>query len=213
MTSCPHLSVDAVDSPDGSPWPLVESRVMCRTGRLTVHSDRVVSPGGAPFSYDHVRMAGSVTVLAVDEWDRVAVTRQWIYTHGERQWRLPGGAIEESDTVPANAARRELAEETGLTANLWEPLTIVHGADTLTNHEDHLFIATDLAAGPTTLDSGEVDLTLHWVPFDQLVDLVVAGEMPAAGSAHAVLLMAVRRATTGLRTLQPADTTPGSARP
>lgn len=47
---------------------------------------------------------------------------------GTHQWQIPGGHIDPDETG-AEAALREVAEETGVTANLWvpEPLTIPGG--------------------------------------------------------------------------------------
>lgn len=158
-----------------------------------VREDSVVRPDGGHGVYSHVATRGSVTVLAVDNRDRLILTRQWIYTHGGTQWRLPGGGIDPADVGPIGAARRELAEETGLHARKWEPLGQVHGADSLTNHVDHVFLARDLTAHQQHLDPGEADLTLRWLRFAEALDLVTAGELPHAGSAYAVLTLAVRR--------------------
>jgi ADP-ribose pyrophosphatase len=159
-----------------------------------VRSDAVVRPDGAADVYQHVIAPGSVTVLALGTGDRVAMTRQWIYTHGSTQWRLPGGGIDARDTNPLCAARRELAEETGLRAAEWRELGRIHGADSLSNHVDHVFLATGLTQGVADLGGGEADLALSWLPFDEAVGLVTNGHVPHAGSAYALLLLAVRRA-------------------
>jgi 8-oxo-dGDP phosphatase len=136
---------------------------------------------------------GSVTVLAVDSRDRIAVTRIWIYTHGTRQWRLPGGGIDSDDSSPEEAAGRELAEETGIRANHWQHIGTVHGADSLSNHVEHVFRATKLTPGEARLEGGESDLEVHWLPFPDVLGLVTGGQMPHAGSSYAVLMEAVCR--------------------
>ena len=176
-----------------APWRRLRTRVVRRTPWFEVRADDVVRPDGARSVYDHVVLPAAVTVLALNAAGRVAVTRQWIYTHAGRQWRLPGGAVDPGDTDPAAAARRELAEETGLSADWWEPLGVVHGADSSTNHRDHLFHAEGLTCAPPRPEPGELDLRLHWLPFDDLLELVLRGQVPHAGSAVAVLTAAVRR--------------------
>jgi len=176
------------------PWQRLASRVVHATPWFEVRRDRVVRPDGGHDTYQHVVAPGSVTVLALDDDDRVVLTRQWVYTHGGTQWRLPGGGIDPGDPDPAAAARRELAEETGLAAARWEATGRIHGADSLSNHVDHVFLATGLTAGASTPEPGEADLEVCWMPFDQAVGLVTAGQVPHAGSAYALLLLAVRRA-------------------
>lgn len=156
--------------------------------------DAVVRPDGGRGEYQHVVAPGSVTVLALGEDRRVVLTRQWIYTHGGTQWRLPGGGIEPGDADAAAAARRELAEETGTSAARWEPIGRIHGADSLSNHVDHIFLATDLTAGRAHPDPAEADLKVVRLPFAEAVRLVMAGQVPHAGSAYALLFLAVRLA-------------------
>jgi len=180
----PALSTPVITAP---PWRRLRSTVVRVTEWLEVREDRVVRPDGAECVYDHVVLPGSVTVLAVGDTGTVAVTRQWIYTHADTQWRLPAGGIESGDRDPCAAARRELAEETGLTASRWRQLGVIHGADSTTNHRDHVFLADGLTVGPVHRQAGEDDLEVHWLPFDDLLGLVLAGEVRHAGSAYAVL--------------------------
>lgn len=172
------------------PWTRRDSTVEHQTRWFTVRHDSVIRPDGSPGIYVHVVSPGSVTVLALDDGDRVMLTRQWVYTHSSTEWRLPGGGIDGTDPDSASAAQRELAEETGLTAARWELLGQVHEADSLSNHVDTVYLATGLARCRRSLEPGEYDLELHWIPFDQALGLVVSGEMRHAGSAYAVLRLA-----------------------
>lgn len=166
-------------------WQLVESCVVHSTPSFEVRTDSVVGADGRLDRYSHVVAPGSVTVLAIDDHDSVVLTRKWIYTHGGSQWRLPGGAVQRTDAEPIAAARRVLAE-TGLLASTWQGLGAINGADSVSNHVDHLFLATDLAGG----QGGRV----HRMPFGEAVALVRAGGIPHAGSGYALLRVALDRA-------------------
>ncbi|HEY0640657.1 MAG TPA: NUDIX domain-containing protein [Pseudonocardiaceae bacterium] len=122
----------------------------------------------------------------------VPVTRQYVYTHDARLWRLPTGGMEPEDADPAAAARRELREQTALTAGCWRSLGTVHGADSATDHRDHAFLATDLTAGTPEPGPGEADLEVEWLPFARVLDLVTDGQLAHAASAFAVLTVALR---------------------
>lgn len=169
-------------------WVTLSTRVLYRSRWLELRRDEAVLPQGSRGSYDHLVVPGSATVLAVDEHATVAVTRQWIYPHGQAQWRLPTGRIEPSDAGPEAAALRELQEETGLSATRLRPLGVINSADSFTNHREHVFLAGGLTQGGAALDPGEADLTVHWFPFDRVLAMVQAGDMPHAGSAFAVVL-------------------------
>lgn len=172
-------------------WSCLSSEVVFGSGWFTVRRDQARRPDGSRTVYDHVVAPASVTVLAVDGAGLVAVTRQWIYVHAQTQWRLPAGRVDGDEGAEA-AARRELHEETGVSATTWTSLGTVNGADSLTNHRDHVFLATGLTHGQPHLEAGEADLRVHWVPFARLVDMVLAGQVPHAGSSFAVLSARVR---------------------
>ncbi|GAA1288676.1 NUDIX hydrolase [Saccharothrix xinjiangensis] len=174
-------------------WQRLATDVVHSSPWFEVHRDAVVRPDGGHDTYHHVVAPGSVTVLALDDDDHVVLTRQWIYTHGGTEWRLPGGGVDAEDANPEEAARRELAEETGLRAVNWLRIGRVHGADSLSNHVDHVFLATGLSAGGAALGPGEGDLRVHRIPFDDAVDLVLRGQLPHAGSSYALLSTALRR--------------------
>jgi 8-oxo-dGDP phosphatase len=174
-------------------WTPLASEVLFASPWFEVRRDDMLRPDGSRGFYDRVVAQPAVTVLAMDDRRQVAVTRQWICVHGEPQWRLPAGRIDHLDGTPQEAAQRELAEETGIHADDWQALGSVNCADSLTNHRDHAFLATGLTSGGEhRLEPGEADLVLHWLPVEQVVEMVLAGELPHAGSTFAVLVAKVR---------------------
>jgi len=181
------MVVEGADELTGSvmAWQLVESCVVHSTPSFEVRTDSVVGADGQLDKYSHVVAPGSVTVLAIDENDSVVLTRKWIYTHGGSQWQLPGGALKQADAEPITAARRELAE-TGLRASKWCELGAIYGADLVSNHVDHIFLAMGLTGDP----GGRV----HRMPFLDAVALVRTGGIPHAGSGYALLRVALDRA-------------------
>jgi len=174
-----------------SGWSCLSSEERFRSSWFVVRRDRARRPDGSLTDYDHVVAPPAVTVLAIDGRGLVAVTRQWIYAHGETQWRLPAGRVDDGES-PVVAAARELREETGARAARLVPLGAINCADSLTNHRDHGFLATELTNGPHELEAGESDLEVHWLSFDRVLELVLAGEMPHAGSTFSVLSARVK---------------------
>lgn len=176
----------------GRGWTALGSEVRFASQWFEVRRDDTLRPDGSRGVYDRVVAPPAVTVLAVDG-GQVAVTRQWIYTHREAQWRLPAGRIDDVDQTPEDAARRELAEETGISAAQWAGLGTINCADSLTNHQDHAFFATGLTnSGQRALEPGEADLQMHWMPVEKVVEMVLDGKLPHAGSTFAVLVAKVR---------------------
>ena len=187
------MSKDQIDG--AAPvWQTLDRATLHRTPRLELVEDQTLNAAGKPEVYTHAIIPASVTILAHDtRRDLYAVTRQWIYTHGETQWRLPAGGTDRQGTAPfREVAEKELREEVGATAARWTLLGKVHGADSVTDHADWVWLAEDLTLGEQELEDGEADLVVHWLPFGELLGLVLSGDMPHAGSSFAVLALAAR---------------------
>lgn len=151
--------------------------------RLTV--DQAVRPDGATVAYPHVQVPDSVRVLAVHR-GRIPLVRQHIYLHDIVLQDLPGGTVDPDET-PAAAARRELAEETGVTDTWLHPLGTVVTARSVCTERAHLFLAHAQDLGPSTTEPGE-DLATQWRSWDELLTPAgVAGEPADAPSLAAVL--------------------------
>ena len=105
-----------------SPAKVLKSRVVFRAPIFYVTSEQVREPSGVTVRRDVVRHPGSVVVMAVDDtreqW-RVLLIRQFRYAAARELWEFPAGRIDEVEDVLA-AARRELLEETGITAKRWK---------------------------------------------------------------------------------------------
>ena len=111
----------------------------------------------------------------------VLVARRAAGEHLPGTWEFPGGKIE-SGEEPADAARRELREETGLDAGRLEPLVVVGHDYAERSVLLHAFLATD-AKGEPLADRGR---EWAWVA---PADLEALG-MPEANSR---ILEALRR--------------------
>jgi len=82
--------------------------------------------------------------------------------HGGDFLFLPGGRREAGET-PEACARRELREESGISAKAWRPLGS-YALSVSAPAQVHLYEARDLTLGPQELTPTEQDFTLTWWP-------------------------------------------------
>ena len=101
--------------------------------------------------------------------DRLLVGRRAAGSHLAGLWEFPGGKIEPGEQ-PVEAARRELAEETGLVAEQFEPLAIVVHDYREAPLRLHVFLAREPQGEPVP------QRRWSWLPFEELRRL----EMPEA---------------------------------
>jgi 8-oxo-dGTP pyrophosphatase MutT (NUDIX family) len=142
-------------------------------------------------------------VLALDDEDRVVLVGQWRYPLERYSWEIPEGGGEEHES-PFECIRRELAEEAGLEARLWEPLAFFHTSNSSTDEETFLFLATDLRVLPQGHAPEDVEeLMIHQAPFLDCLARVLSGEI--TDSLSAVALLALHAKRTGLTTALPGE--------
>lgn len=118
--------------------------------------ESVVCDGRA---YTYVKRPDAAAVLVLRD-GYVLLVQQYRPSVGHWVLELPAGRIEPGE-APSEAARRELREETGYIARLWENLGWFYPSCGYTNEKIHLFKATHLEKGEPELDDGE-DIELSW---------------------------------------------------
>ena len=100
--------------------------------------DAVRLPDGAEIDYGVLESGGFATVVPVTDEGNVVLVRQWRQPLGRVTLELPGGGVEAGEE-PAEAARKELSEETGYRAEGLEHLTSVHTSTGRSTEVCHLF--------------------------------------------------------------------------
>ncbi|MGW2720424.1 NUDIX domain-containing protein [Streptomyces sp. NPDC001492] len=182
-------------------WHKRASRILFAGGpnnRIRLAVDEAVRPDGTTVSYPHVVAPDSVRVLAVRR-GQVAVVSQQHYLHDAEITDLPGGMVEEAEK-PVDAARRELAEETGIEAGWLYPLATVVTARAVTTEKAHLFLAHGCTQGPASLDAGEA-LRTQWRSWHELEQTDVMALLSGTPTviADAASLAAIQRTAVLLR--------------
>lgn len=152
-------------------------------------------PGGVIAQREVVEHYGAVAVAALDDQDRVALIYQYRHSVGHRLWELPAGLLDAPGEDPAAAAARELLEETGLVAEDWRVLLDLLVTPGFCDEAVRVYLARGLRdVGRPPADHEEADLTVHWVPLSEAVDMVLTGQIlnstAVAGvlSAHAAVV-------------------------
>ena len=153
---------------------------------LHLQLDMVELPNGHVAHREVIRHIGAVCVIPVTEDGKVVVERQYRYPMDEVITEIPAGKLDREDEDPLEAAKRELREETGYTADEWRELGAFYPAAAYCDERIRMYLARGLHKGEQELDSDEF-LNVELVPLKTLVGEVMDGKIPDAKTQVAVL--------------------------
>ena len=173
-------------------WKQLHSRTVYENPWMAVREDHVVNPGGGKNHYGYVHFKNrAIAILPLDDDGNTWLVGQQRYTLGAYSWELPMGGAP-LDEPPLDAAKRELREETGLTATQWSEVMRLHTSNSITDEVGIVYIAEGLTQGETEFEETE-DLEIRKLPLADAVQLVNDGEITDAISVAAILRIAALR--------------------
>ena len=167
-------------------WRKLASRTVYENDWMEVREDHVINPGGGENHYGHVHFKNrAVAIIALDEARNTWLVGQQRYTLDAYSWELPmGGAPLGED--PLAAAKRELREETGLTARDWQEIMQLHPSNSITDELGFVYVATGLTEGEPDFEETE-DLEIRRLPLDEALQMALDGDITDAISVAALL--------------------------
>lgn len=167
---------------------LVSSRTVYRGPVFWITTDHIIEPGGIKVRRDLIHHSGSVVVLAVDDsraTPRVLLERQYRHAAGDYLWELPAGRIDPGEEA-LHAAKRELLEETGYTAQKWRRILKFYASPGFVAETMSVYLATGLKPGEAQPEEDEV-IYKRLVPLQTAVRMVLGGTIKDAKTISSVL--------------------------
>jgi 8-oxo-dGTP pyrophosphatase MutT (NUDIX family) len=175
-----------------NPWQTVSTRETYANPWIRVREDQVIKPTGGPGIYGVVEYKNiAVGVIPIDAEGCTWLVGQWRYCHGRYEWEIPEGGCPAGES-PADAARRELQEETGIVAGTITPLLSgIQLSNSTSNEVCDIFLATDLSHAEAQPEDTE-DLTVLRLPLSEAVQMARDGRIRDSVSVLALLAVAAR---------------------
>ncbi|WP_242902143.1 NUDIX domain-containing protein [Actinomadura terrae] len=205
---------DVRDRPER--WEVTGEETVFAGHVFDVRRDGVVMPRGEDTEVvgrDVIVHPGSVGILALDGQDRVLLLRQYRHPVGYLLWEAPAGLRDVAGEPLHKLAERELLEEAGYRADRWDTLVDVFPSSGMSDERVRVFLARDLTEVPAAeIDfervHEEADMPVVWVPLEEAVRKVLAGEVHNMIATVGVLAAHAARAD-GFRGLRPVDAPEG----
>lgn len=155
-----------------------------KSGPFTLRDDVIRFPDGAEALYTVVSNPDSAFIVPYFDDGDTMLVRQWRHAWDESSWEVPAGTFDR-DEDPLDCAKRELAEETGLVAERYTSLGIVHGAAFLTGRA-HMFLAQSITESERHLEAYEQDMEVQRLPFSEALEAALGGAIAHSGSVTAL---------------------------
>ena len=175
-----------MDEKYANPWKTLSTRDVYENPWIRVRHDEVIRPDGQPGIYGVVHYKNkAIAVLPIDDEGYTYLVGQYRYTLDIYSWEIPEGGCPEGEE-PLGAAKRELLEETGLTAEHWTQLGTAHLSNSVSDEEAILFLATGLIQGKAQPEGTE-KLEVRRVAFAEAFRMVVTGEITDSLAVMAIL--------------------------
>lgn len=172
--------------------PLASRRIYAgRVVRLDV--DTVRFPDGSTGELEVIRHPGAAAIVPCASDPRgpdptILMIRQFRYAAGGPLWEIPAGTLDPGED-PEGCARRELLEETGVSAARLERLTSIFTTPGFTDEVIHLYLASDLTTGEPSRERDEF-IEVVPQPLSRVLALIRDGEVRDAKTLVAILYMA-----------------------
>ncbi|NDC62457.1 MAG: NUDIX domain-containing protein [Planctomycetia bacterium] len=165
--------------------------VLLETRRFRVIRRRESCGDGTVRDREIVQHPGSVVILPLPSADEVCLVEVVRVAVGRTLLELPAGTLDRVETLE-QAARRELAEETGYRAGRIRAAGEFWVSPGILRERMHLFVAEDLVAGEQSLEPGE-QIRTRVVGWDEAVAMCLDGRIADAKTIAGLLLEDRRR--------------------
>ena len=170
----------------------LESKEIFNGHVIRVTLDTVRLENGDTAYREIVHHHGGACILPVDDEGNVYMVRQFRYALGEEIWELPAGKLEAGED-PFEAAKRELSEECGLTADHFTDLGVLYATVGYDSERIYIWAATGLHPVSQHLDDDEF-LDVVKMPFEKALGLVLVGTIRDSKTQVGLLKYALLRA-------------------
>jgi 8-oxo-dGTP pyrophosphatase MutT (NUDIX family) len=167
-------------------WTVRGERSLYADEWLEVRSADVELPDGRHLDHRLLRMPASAGAVAIDGNRRALLIWRHRFITGMWGWEMPMGRISPGET-PAQAAAREVEEETGWRPGPLRQLARVQPSSGIMDAAHYLHIADGATRTGPAADAFESE-RIEWVPLREVPELITRQEIISSSTITALLL-------------------------
>lgn len=174
-----------------NPFTIKSSRSIYSNKWISVVEHQVITPGGSPGIYGVVNFKNRAVGVVPYENGDIWLVGQYRFPLEQYSWEIPeGGSPQNEDLL--ETAKRELQEETGLTAKKFDVISHMHLSNSVSDEYAIIFLARGLSQGDAFPEDTE-QLQVKRVSLDNAYKMVVEGEITDSLSVAAIYRLMLMR--------------------
>src|SRR5258708_10624807 len=158
-------------------WKQLKSRIIFEHPRITLVEDDVELPNGQTAQY--LKFGGSgrrgVTIICM-QGGKVLLQQEYSYPVDEIMYQFPGGGVDKNESA-AQAATRELIEESGLKPNNLKELGWYYVDNRRTDAKMYVMLAENVTAQKKQGGDAEEIIESEWIAVDKFKRMVRDGQI------------------------------------
>ena len=168
------------------PWRTLKEEERYRSPWIAVSQHEVIDPSGRPGIYGVIHFVNlAIGIVPLDDEGNTWIVGQYRYPIQAYSWEIPEGGGRR-DVPPLESAKRELREEAGIVAERWQEILRMDLSNSASDEHAIIYLAQGLSFHAPEPDHDE-ELALRKLPFTELYDMVMRGEVRDSLTVAAVM--------------------------
>ncbi|MGB9521210.1 MAG: NUDIX hydrolase [Anaerolineales bacterium] len=165
---------------------IVNSEIIYQGKVFIIRQDHVEFTPGKIMKVDIVQHRGAVVILPLDKQNNIWFVRQYRHPIGQELLELPAGTLNKGED-PLECAKREIREETGMSAESMIPIGEFYEAPGYSTENLFVFLASGLNHAPLPPDEDEM-IEIVKIPLEQAYQFAKKGQIQDAKTLAALFL-------------------------
>ena len=135
--------------------------------------ENITLDNGVTTDLEVIRHPGASAIVPLSRKGSLLLIKQYRHAIGDYIWEIPAGTLNQDET-PLECAMRELSEETGFSAEVWNKLGETTPVPGYSDERIHIFLATELMPTTQRLDKDEM-IDVQELRFDYAMQMIYSG--------------------------------------
>lgn len=171
-------------------WKKLSTQVVYENPWIEVEHHEVLNPSGGNGIYGQVNFKNiAIGIIPVDNELNTWLVGQFRFPIEEYSWEIPEGGCPLGEDI-LEAAKRELKEETGFSAEKYTMIAKIHTSNSVCREVGYIFLAENLTQGDSEPEETE-DLQIKKVSLKEAFDLVMNNQITDSLSVAGIMKAAI----------------------